>query len=94
MWLFFIVFLGKDKNLQILPVVMCSAGKVNLLGMIWIKDSNVEIYFLTPLGASELEKNNRTELHDQLLEIMNNFQCAQLLLNRNVDSVIPEGYYE
>jgi len=93
-WLFFIVFLAKDKNLPILPVVMCSAGKDNLLGMIWIKDSNVEIYFLTPLEASELEKNNRTELRDQLLEIMNNFQCAQLLLNRNVDSVIPEGYYE
>ena len=66
--------LAIDNKLPILPVVMCGAGKINPPGTIWIKDSEIDMYFLPPIAASEVINANRTKLRDQVFRTMDDFQ--------------------
>lgn len=69
--------LAIDNKLPILPVVMCGAGKINPPGTLWIKDSEIDMYFLPPVPVSEVENADRTELRDRVFRIMDNFQREQ-----------------
>ncbi len=69
--------LAIERQLPILPLVICGAGKITPPGTIWVKDTNVSLNFLPVVETAGYQVSQRSEVLDTVFNAMDSYQRSQ-----------------